>query len=1010
MNHVKIFPVNHFCYFLAALALWLPAGSRGADGAGAQPVYRVPDQKLTFAGATAYKVIPCEPAMARPSESGQITVAAWVRAKDVSRGQIVLKREGAWQLVIGGWEQPRGMFAVWSPEIHSIMSEPVLKAGEWQHLAGSYDGAKFTLFVNGKAVSSEPAAYGKPAPNAQQPLWIGANLPANKPEMLFDGDLADMAVWDRALTEAEVAAIAANPPAGVTPSAPIAPPAKAAAAVPAAPVPLTGELGGIGLGFDLGAGIRLQRIGDKVASSGGRMFAVRVGGRNIYSDEVRVRQKEVVAAADGWKIPFDLPDGLGIGVLRLWPGGEPGVITTQLELANGGTAGVWRVLFPLVEGVMLDEKPAGELEFFFPFQEGWLGKGECSLGVTYGFRAWLPVLAAWHPDGTGVSLQVRDKDFDVCSLLFRTASPGGKAGAALADNAPGQFQKSLYGESYHPDILYSSEAFRLESPGLTLGMATAEFPLGSTRTWQSRTFAIQVYDGKGIFKTPLSSYGKWARATWWKHRRMSPSIRDMFLSFTVHERVGNGGFVKGFHDGTKYILGDQAEAYARDMGGHPFPELAWWWKLGEEVKSGPYAGRFFPHTKGDYEFEPRFGGAAALRAEIERVHQIGGRVCLYVQGRLVGRQLPIGLAHGEEWAYMDKPGHFNLDWNYVDGAGLKRDYWNFCPQARGWQEHLRNVAQRALTESGADAVRIDSMAETLICYNPRHEHAQNPLAGLLEFLATIRKGVEAAGPEKTMWAEFCGSDAAGMYLDGTLAQGSDPGVPLVDKMGGYGISPFRFIYPEVKCVEWGNVTKAFDYLSKRFLFNGIGMSVSDISGERLQLLTRRAEVLRSMGDVIASLDCEPIVPTLVPGLLANRFSLGDREVYTLWNRSGQDAKGVVVNIPGKSDRRFVELLSGRECKTVRKGAGDEVELALPSGEVAVIGVFPKVIASKEGGSFACPAGMTIETVDLATGRTIASGGQALQIPKSGPGGRGVSVRALKDGYLVQDCVEVSAGR
>lgn len=54
--------------------------------------------------------------------------------------------------------------------------------------------------------------------------------------------------------------------------------------------------------------------------------------------------------------------------------------------------------------------------------------------------------------------------------------------------------------------------------------------------------------------------------------------------------------------------------------------------------------------------------------------------------------------------------------------------------------------------------------------------------------------------------------------------------------------------------------------------------------------------------------------------------------------------------------------------------------------------------------------MTLEAVDLGTGKPIASGGQVLQIPKSGPGGRGESVRAFKGGYLVQDCAENAAGR
>lgn len=796
-------------------------------------------------------------------------------------------------------------------------------------------------------------------------------------------------------------AIVPNPPPDASPTAAVAQPSKSA---PPAAVPLEGKLSDLALSLDIGNGIRLQRFGDKVLSSGGRMFTVLAGGRKIHSDAVSVRRKEVVATVQGWTIPFNLPDGLGAGTLRFSPGGEPGVISTSLELTNGGPPSTWRVLFPLVESVTLDGKPAVDLEFFFPFQEGWLGKGETYLSIAYGHRAWLPVLAAWNPGGTGISVQMRDKDFDVHSLLLRNAAPGGKAEAA---SPGGAFHKSLYGESYHPDKGGGATAFPLTATGLTQGFATLEFPLDAAQTWKSKTFVIQTYNGKGIFKTPLASYGKWARATWWKHRPIEPGIRDMFLAVPVHERGGGRGIEKGFWDGKRWILADQVESYAREMGGQPFPELCYWWNRGDEVKAGPFAGRLYPHTHGDYEFEPRFGGAAALRAEVERVHRAGGRVCLYVQGRIVWKESKAGREHAEDWAWMDKPGHRNLDWSGVGEGEWMTGNWNFCPQAKGWQEHLRGVAQRVLTESGADALRLDSMAEMLICHNPLHEHGKNPLAGLLEFLATIRKGVEAAGPDKTLWGEFCGSDAAAMYFDGSLAQGSDPKGVLGGKMGAYGISPFRFVYPEVKCIEWGHVPTAFDYLSKRFLFNGVGITAGDVSTEQLRILTRHAVVMRSVGDVIGSMDCEPIVATQVQGVLANRFTLGDREIYMLWNRSSQDSKGTLLSIPGKPGRRFVELLSGQQCQTARKQNSDDVELNLPSGEVAVLGVFPRIIEPKGDGLFTCPATCTMLAVDHSTGKTIASGAGKLEVPKAAFGADRISIRALKDGDLVQDVLEVS---
>ncbi len=989
---------------VAALIVLIPQAGRSQNASVVKPVYRVPDEMLSFDGTSEYKVIPFEPAMALPAKSGKLTVAAWVRTRCANRPQMVLKREGAWHLGVGGWDQPRGFFAVWSPDIHSIVSEPLLVTGQWQHIAGSYDGATFTFFLNGRAISSEPARYGKPVPNDHQPLWIGANISADKPGLLFSGEVGDLSIWDQALTAEGIAMVASHPPRGVMPAVPVAAPA---ATAPTAPVLVEGQLSGVALGVDIGVGIRLQRIGDRIASSGGRVFSLLANGRKIDSDQVSVRREEVAVAADGWSIPFDLPDGLGSGLLRFYPSGESGVVNTRLELTNGGPASVWRVLFPLIEGVSLDEKPAGDLEFFFPVQEGWLGQGECSLSAAYGTRAWLPVIAAWNPTGTGLSLQIRDREFDVHSLLFRNAPQGGRADTQPTTNDPGQIQKRLYGESFHPDGARSAEAFPCEATGLTMGIASLEFPLGITQTWKSKAFAIQTYDGIGLFKTPLASYGKWARSTWWQHRPMVAWARDSFLAIPVHERGGGRGIEKGFWDGNRWLLGDQVEAYARDMGGHPFPELSYWWKQGDEIKSGPFAGRFYPHTLGDYDFEPRFGGVEKYRAEIERVHKAGARVCLYMQGRLVWKQSKVGAEHAGEWAWMDRPGHRNLDWSGEGEGEWKTDYWNFCPQAKGWQEHLRSVAQRILSEAGADAVRLDSEAESLVCYNTRHEHSQNPLNGLLQYLSTIRQGVDAAGTDKSMWGEFCGSDAAAMYFDGTLAQGSDPDLPLVDKMCGYGISPFRFVYPEVKCIEWGNALTSFDYLSKRFFFNGIGMTVGDLSAEQLQILTHRAETLRSVGDVIGSMDCEPIVRSHFPGLLANRFTLGDREVYTLWNRSEQSYAGVFFSIPGTPDRHFVELLSSRECPSIRKGAADTVEITLPKGEVAAIGVFPRIIEARGKGVFECPAPMTIEAVDLSTRKIIASGSGKVEVPDSVRGTTRIFIRAIKDGYLVQDLVDAS---
>jgi len=60
------------------------------------------------------------------------------------------------------------------------------------------------------------------------------------------------------------------------------------------------------------------------------------------------------------------------------------------------------------------------------------------------------------------------------------------------------------------------------------------------------------------------------------------------------------------------------------------------------------------------------------------------------------------------------------------------------------------------------------------------------------------------------------------------------------------------------------------------------------------------------------------------------------------------------------------------------GGGDNVEITLPKGGV-----------------------------DLATGKTLATGEHKIELPAT-TGGNRLGVRALQGGYLVQDCMEASA--
>jgi hypothetical protein len=80
-----------------------------------------------------------------------------------------------------------------------------IDAHAWHSLVGRYDGAKIAIFCDGREMGSTPAR-GKLVPNAG-PVLIGAGIEDGKPIRHFVGELEAAAIWARALSDLELAAL-----------------------------------------------------------------------------------------------------------------------------------------------------------------------------------------------------------------------------------------------------------------------------------------------------------------------------------------------------------------------------------------------------------------------------------------------------------------------------------------------------------------------------------------------------------------------------------------------------------------------------------------------------------------------------------------------------------------------------------------------------------------------------------------------------------------------------------
>ncbi|MEU6759855.1 LamG domain-containing protein [Streptomyces sp. NPDC046685] len=145
------------------------------------------------------------------------TVPAWVKTTTVTQHQAVVSQggehmaafqmgisAGKWAINVASADASSGYS--WTTE----SSETLPVAGQWTHLTGAYDATakQLKLFVNGQQASSVPATGW----NARGPMYFGQMRWRDTYTDPWSGALDEIRAYDRALTAAEAADLAADKP------------------------------------------------------------------------------------------------------------------------------------------------------------------------------------------------------------------------------------------------------------------------------------------------------------------------------------------------------------------------------------------------------------------------------------------------------------------------------------------------------------------------------------------------------------------------------------------------------------------------------------------------------------------------------------------------------------------------------------------------------------------------------------------------------------------------------
>ena len=432
---------------------------------------------------------------------------------------------------------------------------------------------------------------------------------------------------------------------------------------------------------------------------------------------------------------------------------------------------------------------------------------------------------------------------------------------------------------------------------------------------------------QGDWHAQLQRYRDWA-ATWYKPAaprkswfREVFSFRQQFLHYGTP--LPSGMFdkqTKTFH--IKEVLDADEQAF----GGLDYLHLFdWGWD--------PVHGRCGDYLPWDY-----LGGVDNFQKAIAEVQAAGTPVGLYIEGILVDPQSTLGKAHGAQWQLLDAQGK---PYPYYAPS------FDMCPWVKPWQDYLSDTYQRVQGQTSARGYYIDEYGfsdDHHWCYNPAHGHPVpvTPVLGERQMLQKVRQKL---GPQAALYTEESPTDVNSQFQDGSFTYNISS-VP--DGLSPTHVNLYRFAYPDFKTIEiitcdhsLGSNVEAV----KRILFNGEAIWIEGnpdrwFTKAVRQQIALNHRVMRDNRQCFTGQYVAALVPTLVSGVYANRFSerpdLVGKTCWTVYNTNYRTVSAEVLAVDHAPGAQYLDEMTGKPLPVRVVGKKAYLTLTLAPRDVVVI--------------------------------------------------------------------------